>query len=505
MNTLKKCISLILVIVLVAACCTCVIASAVEYNHLPKIYVNGVGSRAVYMADDPDKKPVFFPLNSDLLIENLKNFKKYIEDSAKNLDPDIIYNLVYNLMWDTCGGSVLDTDGISPKFNSTIDPCPLDYKGNGEYHFNYDSRLDPVDLAHQLYEYIGWVQEHSGSDRFELVGSSYGTAVLVACLKEHPDILEYADSVLLCVPTVAGMEFVGELFSGNVNTDAVLLKDYLSNMLGNDDLSLLLSILLKTGTLDFIVEDALEPAIKAVLLEAAKDIVHDIFATFPSMWSYIKDDYFYDALEYLYGENYADPNHEYAGLIARVTYYHEEVMMKTDEIFASLNEKNIHTGLVVKYDVPLIPLTEKSNLMGDNLVTVEAASFGAFSSRYGETLPEDYQQKLYTDYNMISPDRCIDASTGAYPFNTWYIKGLDHGTRTNGYYKLMNTIVYNNLNIHTDENYPQFLVLAEDGDSIIPLKETEPEKKPTFIEECITLLRRIIEILIKKIQSLFTK
>lgn len=68
------------------------------------------------------------------------------------------------------------------------------------------------------------------------------------------------------------------------------------------------------------------------------------------MWSYIQDEYFYDALEYLYGENYAVPDHEYAGLIGRVTYYHEEVMVKTDEIFVSLNEKEIHTAILVKYN-----------------------------------------------------------------------------------------------------------------------------------------------------------
>ncbi len=505
MKAFKKCISLILVVIMIATCCSGLIASAADYNHLPKIYVQGVGSRTVYMADDPEKKAVFFPMNSEVLMENLKNFKKYIEDSAKNLDPDIIYNLAYNLMWDTCGGAVLDTDGISPKFNSTIDPCPLDYRGNGEYYFNYDSRLDPVDIAHQLYEYIGWVQEHSGSEKYELVGSSYGTASLVACLKEYPDILEDIDSVLLCVPTVGGMEFVGELFSGKVNTDAVLLKDYLGNMLGNDDLNLLLSILCHTGTLDFVVEEALEPAVKAALLKAAKDIVHDIFATFPSMWSYIKDENFYEALEYLYGENYSDEDHEYAGLIRRVTYYHEEVMMKRDEIFASLNEKGIHTAVLVKYDVPMIPLSEKGNVMGDNLVTVESASFGATACRYGETFPENYQQKLYTEYNMLSPDRCIDASTGAYPFTTWYIKGLDHGTITSGYTKLMNTVAYNNLDVFTDENYPQFMVLGEDGESVLPNKQTEPEKKMTFLEECIAFLKRIVQIITEKVKEFFTK
>jgi hypothetical protein len=284
-----------------------------------------------------------------------------------------------------------------------------------------------------------------------------------------------------------------------------MLKDYLSPMLGNDDVSLLLSVLLQTGTLDFIIEEGLEPAIEAALLDAAKDIIHDIFATFPSMWSYVQHDTFYAALEYLYGENYADPNHEYAGLINRVITYHEEVMMKTDEIFDSLNKKNIHTGLMVKYDKPHIPLSKESNLMSDNLVTVRDASFGATSCNYGDTLPADYQQQLHTDYNMISPDRCIDASTGAYPFTTWYIKGLEHGTRPSSYITVMDAIIYGNLNINTDENYPQFMIYNAEDESITPFKEYTPEKKPTFIEECIALVKRLIEIIIEKIKGLFVK
>lgn len=504
MKRFRKILSLVLTALLIFSCCS-VLAHAKDYSHLPKIYVNGIGSRAVYMADDPEKKPVFFPMNNDLLMANLKGILDYAKESVNDLDPDIIRNMAYNLMWDTCGMSVLDTDGISPKFNSTIDPCPLDYRGDGQYNFNYDSRLSPLDLAAQLYEYIGWVQDHSGSQKVELVASSYGTSILAACLKLYPDVLNIADSVLFCVPTINGMEFVGELFSGQVNTDAVLLKDYLSNMLGNDDVSLLLSVLLQTGTLDFIIEEGLEPAIEAALLDAAKDIVHDIFATFPSMWSYVNDDYFYDALIYLYGENYASPDHEYAGLINRVITYHEEVMMKMYELFADLNEKAVHTGIIVKYDLPLIPLTEKGNVMSDNLVTVECASFGATSCRYGDTLPDNYKQQLHHDYNMISPDRCIDASTGAYPFTTWYIKGLDHGTMPSGYTEMMDKIVYGNLDIHTDENYPQFMVLGEDAESILPFKDYTPEKKPTFVEECIALVKRLIEIIIDAFRKLLAK
>ncbi len=503
MKSFKRYISLLLAVVMLSLTFVSSAAATQEYDHYPKIYVNGVGSRAVYMADDQEKKPVFFPVNGEAMMENLKNFGEYISDGVKNGEYNLAYSVAYNLMWETCGGSALDKDGITPLFNSTIDPCELDYGGEGVYNFNYDSRLDPVDLAHQLYDYIALVREDSGCEKYELVASSYGTAVLAACLKEHPDVLDYADSVVFCVPTIGGMEFVGELFSGNISTDSVLLEDYLSNMLGSEEMSLFLSILQQSGIFNLLVEYAAEPLAKAALLRAAKDIVRDIFATFPSMWSFVTDDYFYQTLEYLYGENYADPDHEYAGLISKVTYYHEEVMMKMDEVFSMLDEREIHTALLVKYDKPIIPLTAKSNVMSDGLVTLEGASFGGFSSRYGERLEEGYEQKLHTEYDMLSPDGCIDASTGAYPFTTWYIKNLDHGTRTDSYYKLMNTVAYENLDVYTDESYPQFLVIAEDGETIIPLEKTEPEQELSFLGKCGALIKLIFENIVNKIKGIF--
>ena len=106
---------------------------------------------------------------------------------------------------------------------------------------------------------------------------------------------------------------------------------------------------------------------------------------------------------------------------------------------------------------------------------------------------------------MLSPDGCIDASTGALPFNTWYIKNLEHQNRTDGYIKLMNAVAYGNLDINSDASYPQFLVLGEDGQSVIPQTKTEPEKKMTFVEECIALVKRLIEIIIDKLTGIFKK
>ena len=60
MKNLKKVISIILCVLMIFGTFGFAMASAAyEGEHLPQIYVCGIGSRAVYYADDPEKKSLF--------------------------------------------------------------------------------------------------------------------------------------------------------------------------------------------------------------------------------------------------------------------------------------------------------------------------------------------------------------------------------------------------------------------------------------------------------------
>ena len=506
MKKFRKALSILLCLMMLMSTCSVILASAAEYDHLPQIYVQGIGSRKVYDKTDPDHTSLFYPVDSEGLVENLKKFPEYAKEAIKNLDPDLMYNCAYNWIWDTMGKAALDTDGMTSKDkNVVIDPCDLDVdEAQGKYWFNYDSRLDPVDLAKQLHDYIELVKEHSGSDKFELVGSSYGTSVIMAFINEYPEEMAQFDSVLLCVPSYAGVDFVGELFSGQLTVDPQTLEDFVDVMVGNDDINLILDILGKSGALSAITEAALEPVLYAALMDAVRDLARDLFGTFPSMWSFVQDEYFYAALENIYGENYNDPDHEYAKLIEKITYYHENVMVRPHELFDLAEKKGATMNIISKYGRPSLPLSEHGNFMSDGLVDLEDATMGATCSMYRETLPANYTQAKHTDYNMISLDRCVDASTGIRPFNTWYIKGLEHGEKIDSYFNMINYIVYNNVDVTTENSpYPQFLERV--GDDIVPLGEGEEKKATTMIEDLIRLLKRIIELLFGKLTEIFKK
>lgn len=508
MKILKKFISILLCILTVFSYCTLAASAAKkkDYDHLPQIYVNGFGSRYLYYKDDPEKTSLFFPVNFDLLMENLSSPDKYLGESLKNRDPDFVYNYLYSVFWDTFGMTRLEGDGLTNADKNVVcEPTELDYCGDGVYDFNYDSRLSPLDLADQLNDYIKIVQKHSGSKRFELVGASYGATIVMAYLQKYPKMHKNIDSVVISVPSYGGFSVVGELFSGDFHIDHDTLTQYAYVGLNNDDVGLLLSVLNKSGFLKILLEVMLIPSLKAVALEAATDVMRDIFATIPCMWTFVQEEYFYDAMVNLFGSNYADPDHEYAVLIEKLTYYQEEVMQKLDKIYKKAEKNKVKMNIICKYGRPPMPVSEKGSFMSDGAVDVKDVTLGATASKYGEILPADYKQAKYKKYNFMSPDRCIDASTGIDPFNTWYVKGLEHTEKNDGFVELIDAILYTDMDVFTNPKYPQFTEPTADG-GLAPIKGgVEVQEETKLITDVVTLTKRAFEIAITAVKDKFKK
>lgn len=505
MKTLKKSLSLILALIMMLSCTSVISYAVQDYDHLPQIYIEGFESKQIFHKDDTNREnSLFFPINGDKMISNLMQYEKYLKQAVAEGDPDLLYTYLCLWMQDCFGLVALKEDGYTSHDDVIVEETTLNYKGNGKYVFRHDCRLSPVDIADELAQYVKEVQAHSGSQKYELAASSFGASVALAFINEYPEEKENIDSLVFCVPSINGVNFAGELFSGNFDIDPDALLAFLADMNLGEELSLLLEVLNKTGTLDAMLEHFLEPALKAALLRALQTTVHDIFGTMPSMWSFVDDRYFHDALEYTYGENWADDNHEYAVLIDRITYYHENIMMKSEDIIETAIDDGLKVSIISKYGDPPFPLSSEGNFTGDGFVALDVASFGATCALNGEQLPADYVQANDCGRNMISPDRAVDASTCLLPDNTWFIKGLWHGEKTDDYYNLINTILYEDINVLNDR-YPQFL--ENDGNGyLIPMKEAAaPEKETSWLYDFLTLLPRLLKMLIEKLSAFLGK
>lgn len=508
MKLYKKALSLALAVIMMLTSVS-VVACAItigdeEIDHLPQVYVSGFQSLKIYDENDPEKKSLF-TVNFDLLSENLMKITDYTSDALKNGNFKLLDNYLYSAFYDTFGLYALKGDGTSPVYENILCEEPVfKHEGDGLYYFYYDSRLSPIDIAEQLNEFIKKVQEHSGSERFELVGASYGGTIVATYLNEYPEMHQYIDSCLLSVPSYGGFSVLGEIYSGDFYIDHDTITQYAYVGIDNEDLGLLLSVLNKSGFLKPFLELLLIPGAKAILLDTSKRLIHDTLGTIPSYWTFVQEEYFYDAMKNIYGENYADPNHEYAGLIYKATYYQEQVMQRLDEIYAAAKESGIKMNIICKYGRPPMPISEKGSFQSDGSVDVKDVTLGATASKYGETLPEDYVQARYSEYNFMSPDNCIDASTGIDPIHTWYVKGLEHTIKNNGFNELIDYILYEDPDVFSDDKFPQYTYATEDGD-LAPVTGPEEREETSLLTDYFRLIKRIYEILIEAIKNLFKK
>ncbi|MBQ8028529.1 MAG: alpha/beta fold hydrolase [Clostridia bacterium] len=500
MKNLKKALALFLCLLTLFSCFTAAVAAEEEkesYDHLPQVYVGGLGCGSIYYKDDPEKNSLFYPIDFSRVLGNLINSGDYIKQSLKKEDPQLLYDCVYSWLWDSFGMLALEGDGFTMSDEVAVDELTLKYNGNGEYAFDYDSRLDPVYVAGMLDEYIGWVLEDSGKEKIELVGSSYGTTVVMAYLNEYENCEEYIDSVVLCVPSVGGINFFGEIFSGELNIDPKALYNFLEDKLGMDVTGAYLEMLDKCGLLEVIIECFAIPALRASIYDALMQIIKDVIATLPAAWTCVQEDRFVSSLVNIFGEDYASPDHEYAGLIKQVIYYHNTVMVPRYDILKEAEESSIKMNIICKYGNAPVPASEDGNFAGDGIVELPVSSFGATTGMHNEKLPEGYTQALFPEYNMISTDGCVDASTGALPFNTWYIKGLAHGGKNEDYFKLINAVAYEDLDVFSSESHPQFLEVSKtDKERLVPMYKMFHFRE-TFIFE--DFFRVIIRFLLKPI------
>ena len=520
---MKKIIGLILSVLMVFSCCSALTATA-AYDHLPQIYVEGLESKGVYYKEDTEmENPLFFPIDGNKLFSELLKYEPLLKEAFTNQDSDLITAYLTEWIMVCFGDVALGKDGFTMSDKVMVPETELIKDSNGKYTFKYDCRLGGVDIAAELAEYIEWVKEDAKADKVELVASSYGSAVVLALLNEYSpainanakvntDILESIDSILLCVPSANGVDFASELFSGKIDVKPEALKAFLDKQLKDDDISNLLSTLIKTGTLGAMLDNMLLPFVNAALMNAVKSVLLNVFGTMPSMWSFVDEEHFYAALENVYGADYADPDHEYAGLISRVTYYHENIQKNAYDILEAAEKAGHEVNIICKYGDPSIPISTKGNVLSDGFVAVTEASFGATAALNQQKLPADYTQaKTDCGHNHMSPDWCIDASTCAFPENTWFIKNLWHGTKSDAYYTMINEIVYNDITVNDWAKYPQFLVVPEeDTNTLVSLAdymatEKQEEKETTWLEDFLAFLKGIIPRLVELIKGLFNK
>ena len=426
----------------------------------PIIYVAALGSGYVFLdAGTENEKQLFRPKTEDIL-SDFAPLVPAAGDLILHGDYDAFGDVLLDCVNASFGMLAMDAEGNSqPNVTSEeFHPENADHGIDHSYYFGYDFREDPIENAKKLKVFIEEVKEITGHDTVRMRASSMGGVTTLAYLNLYGS--DGIEMIILQNCPLQGTAVAGELYNGKLHIDKDALVRYASGALPSMDSDVLAGILIT-------IIDMLDSAgvwaglvdIADVIVANLKDRVFDealipIFATMPGIWSFVPDEYYETAKSFM---KLDETTH--AVLLDRLDYYHYEVQSKAGELLKDAQANGTNIYIVAGYNMQRTPLVEAYKNTSDGTVDTTYASVGATCAYLGEELPKDYKQAVASEYNYISPDRMIDASTCALPEQTWFIKDMLHSTCHDGHDEFYRVLYQSKeqLTVHDMEEYPQFM------------------------------------------------
>lgn len=496
---MKKVLSFILALIIAVGIPVSVMAETqgCTCDTAPVVYVRGFGG-GLYKTNDDGTQTDAFAFEGDMLSSMagdiaLAVFALFI--GSDNLFAEKAAVILDEILGDlacTYGGNSLynivpeesDHTNVDKHKNFTSE-ASADERDNAEYDFEYDWRLDPMDIADDLNKYIEEVKAVTGHDKVVIKAHSEGNCVTAAYLYKYG----YGSVEKLCCMSAAfnGINLVGQLFTKDVsveNKGGEILAFISTLMAGTENgelISAIVGVLNDIGLLNSVC-NLLEEAIVDKMLPSVYDkALIDMFATMPALWTFVPDSYYETAKKEMFGDN-----KKYAALIERIDDYHYNVQKNLSKILKDAKASGVDIVIFSQYGIAPIPVYENSTCMGDMLVETKYTSFGATTAETGKTLTLDFTSPNAKYY---SGDKLIDASTCLFPDYTWFVRGINHAEFPDAYVDLADwAILYDGQpTVFTDEAHPQFLYF-ENREKLVPVTEEIPVDNTSNFIKLIKLL-----------------
>lgn len=539
---MKKIISLILVVMMAFSCvslCFNVSAAANDRVNYPVVYLRGDGT-GIY--DQNGKLVALREGDGKISPEEVSELiYPYLTKAVLKGEWDEYYEAFARLFSDVYEGSALDKNGNSPEgvgiANRVIEvnkkDMVTDYKNESgrykltDYTFWYDWRLNPLEVADELNEYIKGVKSATGAEKVGLVGKCLGGSYVLAYLSKYG----YDDICKLMFDSTVGngAEKMSDLMSGKIqiNEKAIqrseIEKQHTDTNMEEADL--FLSELIRTSADMLDENDVLhltEKTFAAFYKRIYKGLLPKVLlattGTWLGYWSTVLPADFETALNLVYGEKGSDTRKEYAGLVQKLEDYNTQVRQRIPEIVKGAKNAGVDVGIVAKYGVQFIPFLASANKQSDSFISIERSTFGATAADIAKTLPDSYiaQRVAEGKGKYINPDKSVDMSTCLFPDSTWLCAGLTHNNYPD--YLSMGLISdfmnYDGcMTIDSYSKYPQFMVYTKDG-SVVPMttdncddftewdnKEIEKHSLKTKFTSFFAFYRNIFKLFISTIRS----
>ncbi|MGN1419718.1 MAG: hypothetical protein ACI4W6_10345 [Acutalibacteraceae bacterium] len=352
------------------------------------------------------------------------------------------------------------------------------------YKYNYDWRLDPMELADDLNEYIEAVKTASGHSKVSIDCKCLGTNVVLAYIQKYGT--KSLKGVGIDVATSYGADFLSGILSGDFGIDGNSIVRLISDVsVFEDDFSVsplvtsTIELLSNTGVLDTLSAVARKTIYDQIEYGIISALATSTLLTLPCYWALVSPEDFDDALVYVFGEEGSKKRQEYAGLIEKITVYNDTVKKNVDEILKSTkvpdeNGNTVNLCIISKYGTQMVPMLKDGSVLGDQYVSAKNSSFGATTSTIYDTLSDEYIAQKEADGlgRYISPDKQIDASTCLFPDYTWFIKGCSHGFYSTPERDLILTVIDADKQLETtDLEWTQFIVFDYENQTFEPMTE----------------------------------
>ena len=477
MKQIKRIISIALILALLCAMPITLRARSAEV-HYPTIVIAGGWHRLIY--DEPGREGQT-AFDSDGIYNLLEPTLDRILASVQALDFDGIIDALRDATWEILGPARMDENGESVAKISVGRGHYNDSNINkDEISFNLDWRLEPIAKAESLHEFITYVGERRGIEKFHLRAPSGGGPVLLTYLKEYG--YNRVASAMFDLSMHNGSTLFGEVAKRKFVFDTEAVGKASMSSLGNIELPPLqptLRILYESGLLD-IVEKLIALASKENIARVYEEIIIPLLFMMPTFWSYVPaKDYAEAKTALLRG----DP--KYAGLAAKLDRYHNDIQQHADQIILDAAD-HVKIGIRAGYGMPLAPVVKGAAVQADLLVDTAYASLGATCAPLDTPFAPWYRQKVEDGHNHISPDRLIDASTCLLPEQTWFAFNSPHGAYGNysGWYTWFKET--ENPTVFSNESYPQFAEMLSHS-VFVPLVVDSAESALSYLLKTIGL------------------
>lgn len=425
---------------------------------LPTIYVGPLGNTDIYENPGAENERTLFRPATDTIVSLVLKLVPSLFGLLLFKDYDSFGDSLIDAVYDAFGAMALDGNGNSLPNVDVVIELPTETKhGKGEqYYFHYDWRLDPVEIAGQLDDFVQHVKKLTGHNQVNFRASSMGGVVTLAYFNEYG--YEDVDACIFQSCPLLGTDVAGDLLSRKLALDSRALLDYATDgyppfNAGDTALWALFNMLYYSGLVDLVLgfgEDILDNLQDRVFDE----LLTPVFGTLLGLWAFVPD----CSYETAKAIN-LDPETQ-AGLIAKADYYHYQVQGRANEILNGAVDNGVRVMIVAGYNIQRTPLVESLNNHSDATVDTKYASAGATVAPLDGTLGADYKQAC-TDcgHNHLSPDGIIDASTCILPEHTWFIKDMLHSNAHDGIMEMYYWFMYSDeyYDVWSNPAYTQFL------------------------------------------------